>query len=138
MIMESVSASVSTSSSSSSPSISNGSNEQNDLISLVNEELNKRDFVNAIKHLTNAIDCKLFRISNNNNINNNNNNINTNNISNNESKELSQLYAIRSESYLKLGLHQLAFDDSINGLKFNNNNENCFYFKGFDPIIHFI
>jgi hypothetical protein len=100
------------------------------LISLVNEELNKRDFVNAIKLLTNAIDIKLFRISNNNNINNNNNNINTNNISNNESKELSQLYAIRSQSYLKLGLHQLAFDDSINGLKFNNNNENCFYFKG--------
>ncbi|CAG2109568.1 unnamed protein product [Medioppia subpectinata] len=45
-------------------------------------------------------------------------------------QELSKLYAIRSECYLTLGLHQLAFDDCVNGSQLDPKNPNLYRLKG--------
>ena len=140
--MESSLSLTSSSSSSSSPSIGLGSNETNDLISLANDEIiSNGDVLQVITQLTNTIESKLFlyETNNNNNFNKNfNNNQNksktTDQTMSSSAKELSKLYAIRAQSYLKLGFHQLAFDDSVLGIQFDANNSNCYYLKGL-PII---
>ena len=102
------------------------------------EELSDGDVVQVITQLTNTIKSKLclYETNNNNNISTfNQNSTKATKASDNinaSAKELSKLYAIRAQSYLKLGFHQLAFDDSTLGIQFDKTNANCYYLKGCD------
>ncbi|CAG2165283.1 unnamed protein product [Oppiella nova] len=123
----------SSSSSSSSPSMGLGSNGSYDQMS-TNEEFVSQcgdDVFARITLLSNTIQSKLYLLqTNDNNIYNQLKSRTSDDNKDISAHELSTLYAIRSECYLKLGLHQLAFDDCVSGSQLDPKNANCYRLKG--------